>query len=203
MRYSLSYTAASLRIHDTLWVAEAMHKDNFEGLDEKIGNGKSATGRRIRMELMKRLENLTASQFNYLLDANLDNARRMAFVAICKTYAFIYEFVVEALREKMHQRDYVVSDGEYLSFFNRKAELHPELEDLSETSAYKIKQVLFKILEEVGLIDSVRNKVLQPQFLSTQLEKLIREDDPQLLRIFFTTDADINNNPYDKPINIH
>lgn len=185
MRYSLSYTAASMRIHDTLLVADAMYRDAFDGIDEKIGNGKSATGLRIRKELLKRLENLTQNQFDFLLDADLLNARKMAFVAICKTYTFILEFVVEVLHEKMMQFDYAVSDGEYLSFFNRKAELHDELEKLSETSVYKIKQVLFKILEEVGIIDSVRNKVLQPQFLSSTLEKLIKEDNPLLLRIFF------------------
>lgn len=183
-RYSLSYTAASLRIHDTLLVADAMKRDNFEGIDEEIGNGKSATGHRIKMEIIKRLQNLTESQFNFLLEASLDDARKVSFLAICKTYDFIHQFVVEVLLEKIMQLDLVISDGEYLSFYNRKCEQHPELEEISESSIYKIKQVLFRILEEVGLIDSVRNKVLQPQFISTTLEKLIKDDDPMLMRVF-------------------
>jgi hypothetical protein len=170
MSYSLSYTAATLRIHDTLLVAKAMAEENFDGIDEKIGNGKTATGNRIRKEIMKRLENLTDNQFQYLLSASLDEARKISFVAICKTYKYIHEFVVE---------------GEYLSYYNRKAELHPELEKISETSVYKIKQVLFKILEETGIIDSTRNKNIQFQYLSPQMEQLLKEDDPQLMRIFF------------------
>jgi len=70
MSYSLSYTAATLRIHDTLLVAKAMAEENFDGIDEKIGNGKTATGNRIRKEIMKRLENLTDNQFQYLLSAS-------------------------------------------------------------------------------------------------------------------------------------
>lgn len=185
MRYSLSYTAATLRIHDMLLVAEAMHKNNFDGIDETIGNGKIATGNRIRKELVMRLENLTNSQLKYLIDAGLEEAKKMSFVAICKTYQYIHEFVVEVLFEKAHQLDFTITDGEYLSYYNRKAELHPELEEISETSVYKIKQVLFKMLEEAGLIDSTRHKNIQPQFLSPQMEKLLREDDPQLTRIFF------------------
>ena len=185
MNYSLSYTAATLRIHDTLLVAKAMAEENFDGIDEKIGNGKTATGNRIRKEIMKRLENLTDNQFQYLLSASLDEARKISFVAICKTYKYIHEFVVEVLLEKMKQLDFNITEGEYLSYYNRKAELHPELEKISETSVYKIKQVLFKILEETGIIDSTRNKNIQFQYLSPQMEQLLKEDDPQLMRIFF------------------
>jgi len=185
MSYSLSYTAASLRIHDTLYVAEAMLNNDFSGVDQHIGKGKTATGKRIREELVKRLENLSQAQLQFMLEAGLDDARKMAFVAICKTYPYIHEFVVEVLFEKIHQFDFTITDGEYLSFYNRKAELHPVLEEISETSIYKIKQVLFKMLEETGIIDSTRNKNIQPQFLSPQMEKLLLEDNPQLTRIFF------------------
>lgn len=198
MRYSLSYTAASLRIHDTLLVANALltDSDNLDSVDEKIGNGKIATGKRIRMELVKRLSNLSSEQLSFLQDANLDDAYKIVFLSICKTYDYIHEFVVEVLREKMIQFDYTVTDGEYLSFFNRKAESHPELDELTDSSSYKIKQVLFKVLEEVGIIDSTRNKILQPQFLAPEVERLIRDDDEQLLRIFFYTDTDIATNPF-------
>lgn len=198
MKYSLSYTAASLRIHDTILVANAMlnNETNFEQVDNQIGNGKSATGKRIRMELVKRLSNLNSEQLSFVQDANLDDAYKIAFLSICKTYDFIHQFVVEVLREKMIQFDYTVTDGEYLSFFNRKAESHPELEKISDSSNEKIRQVLFRILEEAGIIDSTRNKVLHPQFLSLVVERLIREDDAQLLRIFFYTDTDIATSPY-------
>lgn len=191
MKYSLSYTAASLRIQDTLLVAEAIQNDDFGGLDKKIGNGKTATGRRIRSELEKRLKNLTDVQLDFLLTAGLDDAKKMAFVAICKTYQFIYEFVVEVLREKILQLDVRVRNGEYLSFFNRKCELHPELEELTQNSKDKIRQVLFKMLEEAKLIDNVRTKNIQPQFLSAEFQDVLRADDPQLLRIFLIPQVDI------------
>lgn len=198
MRYSLSYTAASIRIHDTILVATAMIKgcNNYDSIDQKIGNGKSKTGMRIRSEIFKRLSNLSPNQLEYLQNANLDDAYKMAFLSICKTYDFIHEFVIEVLREKMFQLNYTITDGEYLSFFNRKAESHPELYEISESSNYKLKQVLFKILEEADIIDSTRNKILKPQFLSSRVETLIREDNEQLLRIFFFSDIDIEKSPF-------
>lgn len=197
MKYNLSYTAASIRIHDTLLVAEAMLSDeNYHNVDEQIGKGKTATGKRIRQELTKRLTNLTPQQMDYLVEAGLKDACKIAFLSICKTYDYIHQFVVEVLREKFVQFDYQVSDGEYITYYNRKVELHPELEALTESSLYKVKQVLFKILEEVGIIHSVRNKILQPQFLSPAVERLIRKDNPELLRIFFFSDVDIKQSPF-------
>lgn len=187
----MSFTAASLRIHDTMMVADAMLRDEYEGLDEKLGGGKTATGKRIRWELVKRLENLTPSQLHYMVDAGLDEARKLAFLAICKTYDFIHEFLIEVLREKMIQMDFQITEGEYIAFVQRKSELHPELLELSESTKVKIREVLFRILAEVRIIDSAQSKVLQPQFLSQSLQKIIREDDPLLLRIFFMTSKDI------------
>jgi len=187
----MSYTAASLRIHDTLMVAEAMIHDDYDGLETKLGRGKTATGKRIRRELVKRLKNLTPAQLHYMLDAGLDEARKLAFLAICKTYDFIHEFMVEVLHQKMIQMDFQITEGEYIAFFQRKSELHPELQELSDSTKTKLMTVLFRILAEVRIIDSAQNKFLQPQFLSQPLQKIIRADDPLLLRIFFMISKDI------------
>lgn len=185
MKYSLSFTAASLRIYDTFLVGEAMAGENYRVVDEEIGNGKPATGKRIRVELLKRLKTLTLDQLSFLLEAGLDEARKMAFIAVCKTYPFVYEFAVEVLREKMFQLDYQITEGDYFAFYNRKKESHPELEEISDHSKGKIRQVLFKILEEAKIIDNTKSKNIQPQFLSTEFQTLLQEDDPDLLRVFF------------------
>lgn len=191
MKYSLSFTAASLRIYDTFLVGEAMAGENYRVVDEEIGNGKPATGKRIRVELLKRLKTLTLDQLSFLLEAGLDEARKMAFISVCKTYPFVYEFAVEVLREKMFQLDYQITEGDYFAFYNRKKESHPELEEISDHSKDKIRQVLFKILEEAKIIDNTKSKNIQPQFLSTEFQTLLQEDDPDLLRVFFLTDQEI------------
>lgn len=191
MKYSLSFTAASLRIYDTFLVGEAMAGENYRVVDEEIGNGKPATGKRIRVELLKRLKTLTLDQLSFLLEAGLDEARKMAFIAVCKTYPFVYEFAVEVLREKMFQLDYQITEGDYFAFYNRKKESHPELEEISDHSKDKIRQVLFKILEEAKIIDNTKSKNIQPQFLSAEFQTLLQEDDPDLLRVFFLTDQEI------------
>ncbi|MBW7869161.1 MAG: DUF1819 family protein [Brumimicrobium sp.] len=190
-KYLLSYTAASLRVHDSINVIKAFLENNIEQVDVVIGNGKIATGRRIRIEIERRINNLTQRQLDFILEASIDDARRVLFLAICKTYSFIHEFVVEVLREKIFRFDYEITEGDYYSFYNRKTTLHPELEALSESSQYKIKQVLFKILEEAKIIDSTTKKNIQYPFLTAELTQLIAEDNPEYLKIFFVNDNDI------------
>lgn len=194
-KYKLSYTASSLRVNDTLLVLN--NQGNEDYIDQTIGNGKSSTGKRIRKEIQDRLNNLTHEQLEFLKYSSLDDAKRIIFLSICKTYEFIYEFVIEVLRSKILNFDYTITEGDYISFYNYKAALHPELENLSESSQYKIKQVLFKILEEANIIDSVRTKSLQHQYLTEEMITLILKDNPSYAKIFFMTDKDIQIN-YEK-----
>ena len=67
------------------------------------------------------------------------------------------------------------------------------MEDLTETSYNKIKQVTFKILEQAGLIDNVKTKNIQPQILDEKTIRTILSDDPAWLKIFLFSDMDISN----------
>ena len=190
-KYQLSYTAASLRLNDTVEVIKALLDNDIQRADSFIGKGKIATGKRIRVEIQKRLENLSQEQIQFILNADADDAKKMVFYAICKTYQFIYDFVVEVLQPKMQSMDFEISEGEYYSFYNGKSLQHEELETITEKSQYKIKQVLFKILEEAKIIDSTKNRILQHQFLSEEFISLIVKDRSENLRLFFINKMEI------------
>jgi hypothetical protein len=123
--------------------------------------GKFASIRRKNQEFRKRLQTLTQSQTVALLEGDLVTQRQLAYLSVCKSYAFFREFVLEVLREKMILMDYQLTEGEYLSFYRRKLMDHPELEGLSESTEKKVKQVIFRILAEAGIINSASEKVIQ------------------------------------------
>ena len=52
---------------------------------------------------------------------------------------------------------------------------------------------MFKILEQVGLIDSIKSKQIVPQFLDNKLIDLIVEDNIAWLKIYLMSDMDINS----------
>ncbi|WP_163710185.1 DUF1819 family protein [Mangrovibacterium lignilyticum] len=191
-KYDFSYTGFSLRANDMAKVAKAFSEREDIDLQE-LGDGKTATGKRRYNVIKKRIETLTRRQVDILASGSLTEQRHIAFLATCKAHLFVRDFTVEVIREKLLLYDYELSEGEYISFFRRKAELHPEMENLTETTKKKIKQVTFKMLEQAGIIDDVKSKMIQPQLLEEKVIQAIAEDNKEWLKVLLMSDLDIEN----------
>ena len=116
-KYDFSFTAASLRLNDLRHVAI----QEFEGeeLDyiNDLGSGKSSTGKRMLIEYNKRLQVLSKDEKRILINGDLTSQKQVAFLSVCRVHAFIRDFVIEVVREKVLIFDYELRDGEYFSFF--------------------------------------------------------------------------------------
>ena len=195
-KYNFSFTAGSLRFRELEKVIEHFDADKELNFVEDFGGGKSSTGKRVFDEIKKRYSNLTNGQRKLYLNSDSQIQRQLAFLAVCKTFSFIRDFVVEVVRDKALVFDYELSEGEYLSFFRRKQENHEEMDALSEETVYKVKQVTFKFLEQAGIINNIKEKQIQPQFLFDDIKKVIVNDNPQWLKVFLLSDMDIENSNY-------
>lgn len=192
-RYNFGFTAASLRLSDFVMVAQLIRDGQSIDHVNLLGAGKSTTGSRMIIEYKKRLSTLTKEQLDILVDGILPSQKQIAFLAICKTNTFIRDFTVEVVREKMLLFDYVVTDGEFIAFVRRKMDSHPELEEISDNTSYKIRQVTFKILEQAGIIDSIKSRTIQPQLIDANVVKAIVKDNKEWLKVLLLSDLDINN----------
>ena len=190
-KYKFSFTAASLRTKDLVTVTLRKSSKNTDDLVLTLGNGKSATGKRLLVELENWISTLTEHQIEVLQNGSFKSQNEIAFLAVCKYLDFIRDFVIEVIREKYIVFDYELTDGDYLSFFRRKAEFHPEMDNLTEITQKKIKQVTFKMLEQAGIINSVKSRIIQPQLLESDTQKAILKDNPELLKVFLYSDIDI------------
>jgi hypothetical protein len=191
IKYDFSFTASSLRLNEMIMVAKASMEGRTIDYVNELGGGKSTTGKRMLSEFDKRISKLTSDELNLLVNGDLGTQKHIAFVSVCKAYLFIRDFVVEVIREKMLVFDYHISEGDYVSFYRRKHDLHPEMEKLTEITEKKIRQVTFKILEQAGLINDVKNKVIQPQLLDSKLLEIIVNDNPSWLKVLLVSDMDI------------
>lgn len=189
--YRFSFTAASLRTNDLVEVARWEDFSDTKDLILKIGNGKSATGRRIMRELRNWLGSLNEHQKQVLQNGSFKAQNEVAFLAVCKYFKFIREFLIEVVREKLLVFDYELTEGDYLSFYRRKAETHPEVDQLTEITQNKIRQVVFRMLEQAGIIDSIKTKIIQPQILETDTLSAIIEDNSEWLKVFMYSELDI------------
>jgi len=191
-KYDFSFTGFSMRENLMAKVANIV-RDGEEIDKVELGEGNTNTGKKRLSEINKRIKKLTFKQLNLLIDGDLITQRQIAFLSICKTHLFIRDFTVEILREKLLVYDYQITEGDYIVFFRRKAELHPEIDNLTEITQSKIRQVTFKILEQAGLIDDVKNRMILPQLLEHNVINTIASDDKEWLKVFLMSDADIEN----------
>lgn len=190
-KYGFSFTASSLRLNEMILVATALAEKRELDYINELGGGKSTTGKRMLVEFEKRMTNLTPRQADILINGDFLSQKQIAFLSVCKTYLFIRDFVVEVLREKILVFDYQITEGDYISFYRRKLDLHPEMDKITDLTEKKIKQVTFKILEQAGIIDSIKSKVIQPQIIDKKVMAAIALENPNWLKVLFMSDMDI------------
>jgi hypothetical protein len=115
----------------------------------------------------------------------------MAWLAALKHIRFVFEFAAEVLRDKLATYDPILrpSDEAYVDI---KSVFHSELALLSSVSRSKVRQVLLRMLREVGLLLSgsawgtIQRPVLSPAVL-----KVITADNSGWLAGFLVPDTEI------------
>ncbi len=187
----------SLRLTDMVRLARIAIKDkvvDISTLRESGGtyaSGKTSSSIRGFREIKNRLEELTIEQKNVLAYSDLVAQKQVAFLSICKNYSFIKDFTVDVLREKVLVFNYQIHESDFKAFIDSRLMLHPELEQFSEITMKKAKQVMFRIFEQSGVINNAVERVIQPQILQSEVVKAIIDDDPEWLKIFLIPDRDI------------
>ena len=86
--------------------------------------------------------------------------------------------------------DLLLEPHEYDIFFSHKEEWHEELEELTETTRAKLKQVFFKIMREAEIIS--KENMIIPGFLTKDLARVLANDNLFWLRVLPVSDADIS-----------
>ena len=198
-KYILSYTTASLSAYESevmagLYLESGDWSSVREGvIDENVLQKGSLTGRkRLFIELQKRLETLTSEQLAFYVDASSSDVKNLTMLSCFKLYGFIYDFATEVMRQKLLLFDFQVLNSNYESFYDSKAVSFENLNTISEATQKKLKQVMFKMFEQAGFIDSVKTKNIQKPYLSEELIRLIVQDDPKYLSAFLYSDNEIN-----------
>jgi len=198
-KYILSYTTASLSAYESeVMVGLYLESDDWSSvresvIDENVLQKGSLTGRRkLFNELKKRLETLTSEQLAFYVDASSSDVKNLTMLSCFKLYGFIYDFTTEVMRKKLLLFDFQVLNSNYESFYDSKAVSFENLNTISEATQKKLKQVMFKMFEQAGFIDSVKTKNIQKPYLSEELMKLIVQDDPKYLSAFLYSDNEIN-----------
>ena len=180
---SLKAVAVYLSLMDWKKVRERMLSDNL------LQTRTKSSAIRISREICLRLETLTKKQLLLLESGSIQEQRYLLWIAVCKRYAFIQQFMGEMVREKYSRMDLQLSPADYDIFFYEKAEIHIELDQLSASTRAKLRQVLFKAMREAEILS--RDNMILPGLPTKELIEVLVDDNPGLLAILPISDMDI------------
>jgi len=185
-KYRFSFTAASLMLVELIEYAKILVGNGFVIDDlqhQSLKKDKAKTGKREFAELKIRLSTLSKDELELLAESDITTQKLISYIACCRAYSYIREFVMEVVLEKVSLYDHQITEIDYNAFFNKKCIDHDELEDLADTTKAKIKQVVFKILQQAGLIDGVKSKYITIPIVETRLENVIKGTNPNDLAL--------------------
>jgi hypothetical protein len=194
--YVLSFTAGALLYRESLTVARLFDEvRDWEAVRAQVLDSNllrmrtQNASKRIFREVASRLKQLTAAELDLLLTGSRQEQQHLLWLAICKRYRFIYDFAVEVIREKFLRLDFELTYDDYDVFFNNKAEWHPEVAGVAESTRKKLRQVVFKMLREVNFL-SPEGQIL-PALPTTREIAVITADAPEHLAVFPILPAEV------------
>lgn len=173
-RYSMSFTTGSLYHRESVKLAALyLELGDWNAVRDKVISNNLLqtrtlnTLKRVCREVISRLKTLSIEELDFLVEANPQEQGYLLWLATCRRYRFIADFAMEVLRERYITLKTDVNHEDFDSFFNRKSEWHAELDAIQPTTRNKLRQVLFRILREAGLLAS--NNIINAAILSPEL----------------------------------
>jgi hypothetical protein len=198
--YSFSFITGALYLSESVAVAGLMltlpgwsDVVRSAGKDNLLKQRKDASRTRLLREIRYRLHQLTRDELEFLCSASSRDQRQLLFIAICRRFRFIREFVEEIIRAKSMSLDLQLYPADFARFLDRKGTESPEIEQLTPKSIAKIKQVTVRMLAEAGLLDSTTSQRITRPIPSKGLVKLITRSNPMDLRCLLLSEADIRH----------
>ena len=189
IKYNMSFTAGALLYHESVKLAELYYFyrqwDEVKRIaitENVIQARATSTLKRITSEIIARLKNLSLQEINFISISSYTERKYVLWLAVCRRYTFIADFVVDIVYNNFFSLKTTVTYDDYNVFFNSKAEWHSEVDAVTPSTRQKLRQTLFQMLREVGILDK-KNTIIpllpSPTFQSVLSAMAERE------RLFF------------------
>lgn len=190
-RYALSFTSGALLAGEAAVVApiylqerdwttaRARVKD-----DNLLQTRVSRSNTRTLGALIPRLQVLTDSELQIVAEGTSTERGHLMWAAACRRYLLIAEFAEEVLRERFLTLAGTLTYEGYDSFYRTKAMWHGELDGVTDLSYKKLRQVLFKMMVEAGLL--TKQGHIEPALLSARVAECLNQRTPSDTRFFPT-----------------
>lgn len=196
-KYNLAFTTGGLfQNESTQFVALYQELKDWDLVRENVISKNLLQMRKVRTikhlsgEIILRLKQLSLPELELFATSDSQDQAYLLWVAICRRFRFVSEFATEIIREKSLSMRHDLVYADFDAFFDRKSESHPELEAITPATRNKLRQVLFRILREAGLL--TKENVITMSSISPSLARTLLAGRARDLHYLPTTDSDFH-----------
>lgn len=145
-------------------IRETVIEDNIFQYKSK----KSAS--RLLSSVMRRVRILDNELINMIIEEPMEVGKIVNLYIIMKTSRLFFEFMNEVIREKIEYNYELLEKKDINIFFTAKAEQSEIVAGWSDVTARKLKQVILKILSEVGIVEDIKTGKLSRLIIPPELK---------------------------------
>lgn len=169
--YSIGLTGEPFLYYETKIIAKMIYEgENPDDLrqrniKENLMHHKAVGSlSRVNSPVFRRLAVLDKNLLEEFVNSDIDTSKFILLYAIMKTDRLVNEFISEVYKEKLLLKKEYIEKYEFDTFYEEKMLYSEKLKNASESSRYKIRQVMFKILVDSGLLkkENDKFKVVRP-----------------------------------------
>lgn len=150
---------------------EAIHGEN------RLQKARPATAKRMAQAIRKRLERLEPPFWQALRDGDDQLATQIAFCAALVRNLLLLEFLETVVADAFLTHAERLETYQWNDFLADRALRDPAILGWTEASRRKMGQVVFRMLTEVGLMDSTRNHKLRTILVRNEVIDLLLQHD--------------------------
>jgi len=188
-RYRLSFISGGMFIRESTQAfhiyARTQDWDHVQAhlIDEQVISYKTlSSAKRLSYEIVLRLRSLEPHEAEFALDADYEERRALLWIAICRTYEIIPDFVRTVLTERLLALRTDLSPQDFEQFLEGRALLHSEIDGLASSTRTKLRTVLYRMLDEAGFYD--KKDGLKATYVPASVRRLIDANTPSEIRYF-------------------
>ncbi|MGF6644266.1 DUF1819 family protein [Paraburkholderia sp. GAS82] len=132
-----------------------------------------ASAKRVAQAVRKRLERLDASFWRAIRDGDDQLATQVVFCSALERNLLLIEFIETVVRDAFVTRAGVLEPYHWNEFLDERSHRDPAISTWTESSCKKMAQVIYRMLAEVGLLESTRNMKLQNLMIRSEVRALL------------------------------
>jgi hypothetical protein len=188
-RYALSFTSGALLMREAAIVAPIYLRERDWAkvrsviAEENLLQARTvSSGSRLAREVVQRLAVLTGDEIELLIEATATERGHLLWAAACRRYELIGDFAEEVVRERFLLMTPTLAYEDFDSFVRNQAVWHGELAELKKSTLQKLRQTVFRMLAEAGLLSGSGDLV--PIVMSQRVAQALARREPSDLRFF-------------------